>query len=287
MQELAGRIDAVPESVREKLLVLRSANAVAAVQTATREVVARQMHKRSCGLFCAFFFFGLIGVPLGIFGFAALFGWILYAIECDAAKEEYGAGNEPDGICSYYEWFLYIVGNLVGLGNPLTDVGPQSGHVFAQILDLVVAVWSLTLAALVIGLVGSFGWVTMLKDSAEHVIAGSVDKALTSREKARAVALNLAADPTGMDFDEFLKLCSENNMPISEKTARILFDSSDANKSGTIESKEVDELMEKIAPPSTDWTAARFNHLESQVRSMDAKLDALTAALQAREGRAG
>ena len=35
-----------------------------------------------------------------------------------------------------------IVGNLVGLGNPLTDVGPKSGHMFAEIIDLVVAVWS-------------------------------------------------------------------------------------------------------------------------------------------------
>ena len=42
--------------------------------------------------------------------------------------------------CDLYQWFLYVCGNLVGLGNPLTNVGPKSGNHMAEILDLMVAV---------------------------------------------------------------------------------------------------------------------------------------------------
>ena len=40
-------------------------------------------------------------------------------------------------MCSYYQWWIYIVGNLVGVG--ITNVGPAAGHVFAEIVDLLSA----------------------------------------------------------------------------------------------------------------------------------------------------
>ena len=96
--------------------------------------------KRSCGLFCAFFVFGMLIVPILVFMVGALFAAILYGVECPWARELNDDDDLSEGICSFYQWWLYIVGNLVGLGNPLTDVGPISGHALAEIIDLLVAV---------------------------------------------------------------------------------------------------------------------------------------------------
>ena len=65
--------------------------------------------------FCAFMLICLIMVPLAIFGIAALFAAPLYAVECEESK---GTGTE---LCNFYQWFLYISSNLVGLGNPLNS----------------------------------------------------------------------------------------------------------------------------------------------------------------------
>jgi len=46
----------------------------------------------------------------------------------------------------YYNWFKYVTGNLVGVG--LTDVGPASGHYVTELIDLLIAVWSLALTGM-------------------------------------------------------------------------------------------------------------------------------------------
>ena len=48
-----------------------------------------------------------------------------------------------------FQWWLYIMGNLTGLATPLTEITVASSHVFSEIIDVLVAVWSLTLAGLV------------------------------------------------------------------------------------------------------------------------------------------
>ena len=50
-------------------------------------------------------------------------------------------------MCSFYEWWLYIIGNLVGVS--VADVDVASEHVVAAALDLLISVWSLTLAGMV------------------------------------------------------------------------------------------------------------------------------------------
>jgi len=59
------------------------------------------------------------------------------------------------------------VGNLVGVGG-LTNVGPESGHVLAEIVDLLVSVWSLTLTGLVVGLVSGLGFLSMVTERADE-----------------------------------------------------------------------------------------------------------------------
>ena len=108
-----------------------------------------------CGKFMAFFVFGIIVVPVAVFTISAFFALILWGLECSEAVDKSCTWEESDCICSYYQWWIYIVGNLVGVS--ITDVGPEAGHVLAELIDLLIAVWSLTVAGLVIGLVGSTG----------------------------------------------------------------------------------------------------------------------------------
>ena len=61
---------------------------------------------------------------------AALFGLLLWAVECAEL------GDSVEGACDYKEWFLYLIGNLVGLGTPLTSVTPDSDHLVAELFDV-------------------------------------------------------------------------------------------------------------------------------------------------------
>ena len=83
---------------------------------------------------------GLIVVPTAVFGISAVFAGILYALECAEATgdDKTCDWHESDCICSYYQWWIYIIGNLVGVG--ITDVGPEAGHVVAELVDLLIAV---------------------------------------------------------------------------------------------------------------------------------------------------
>jgi len=49
-----------------------------------------------------------------------------------------------------------IAGNICGLGTPLTSESPTS--TFGKLLDVLIAVWSMSVAGIVIGLVGSFSY---------------------------------------------------------------------------------------------------------------------------------
>ena len=65
-------------------------------------------------------------------------------VECDSDPDSAGA-------CSYYQWFLYLLGNLVGLGTPLTDNSPSSSSYIGEIIDLLISTWSLSIAGTLYG----------------------------------------------------------------------------------------------------------------------------------------
>ena len=75
------------------------------------------------------------------------------------------AGDQVDlhAMCSYFEWFLYICGNLLGV--QLTLVAPIAGHALPEILDLLISTWSLSLTGLAVGLVGGLSFVTRAVDN--------------------------------------------------------------------------------------------------------------------------
>ena len=104
------------------------------------------------GAWISFLFLTLVLVPTIVFLLAMLFASFLWRIECDAAGGS-GAQSGCDPTqsatgcpCLYYQWVLYIIGNLVGLGTPLTNNTPSSRHALAELVDLLVSMWSISLA---------------------------------------------------------------------------------------------------------------------------------------------
>ena len=114
----------------------------------------------------------LIVIPLAVFALSALFALLLWAIECGPEQlsgetdvNATAAERAADALlCSYYDWFKYVCGNLVGLGNPLTPVTPESGQPLAEVLDLIISTWSLVITGTVVGLIGGLGATSLLLD---------------------------------------------------------------------------------------------------------------------------
>ena len=165
----------------------------------------------TCRVFCgflAFFFFGIVFVPIAVFAICAFFALPLWALECAEVTAEYGPSPEDveasaPGFCSWYEWWKYIVGNLVGVGG-LTSVGPESGHVAAEVIDLLISVWSLTIAGLVIGIVGNMAWVGLLTEGADSKISSASERVM-ARMKLLAASeegISLSASSASIDLKD-------------------------------------------------------------------------------------
>lgn len=238
----------------------------------------------SCSAFCTFVVFGIIVVPICVFAISAFFALILWPIECAEARELYGEDNveaQAPGMCSFYEWWVYIVGNLVGVS--VAEVEVSSSHVFAAVLDLLISVWSLTIAGLVIGLVGSLAWVNLLTESADSSLTGGFDKAFGFAAEARSAA----SATEGMDFDAFVSLCRSKGIAADEERLRELFDASDTDKSGAIDAGEVEKLIEMVSQEEasgskgggTGVDSGTAQMLGARMDAMDAKLDKILAML--------
>ena len=96
-----------------------------------------------------FLVFIFIVIPIVIILVAVLFGFILAEVEGWKIK---------DG-------FYYIISMLCGLPNPLTDVTPDSDE--GKIVDIIIALWALSLAGTIIGIVGGMSVINTLVESAE------------------------------------------------------------------------------------------------------------------------
>ena len=96
-----------------------------------------------------FFGFVFIFIPITVMLMGAFFGAILAEVEGWKIK---------DG-------FYYIISMLCGLPNPLTDVTPDSDE--GKIVDIIIALWALSLAGTIIGIVGGMSVINTLVESAE------------------------------------------------------------------------------------------------------------------------
>lgn len=96
-------------------------------------------------------------------------------------------GASLGGILAYVEgWgfptgLYYALGNLLGLANPLTTVRPSED--ISHVVDVVVGAWGLSLAAVVICLVGSLG---VIKDVKKYLERCHYDKAQSVAHMATA-----------------------------------------------------------------------------------------------------
>ena len=170
----------------------------------------------------------LVFAPMLVFSVAALCALPLYGIECGEL------GDSVEGACSYWEWFLYVMSNLCGLGTPLTDMSPDSGHKFAEIVDLVIAVWSLSLTATVVGAVGGLAFTNLSVERMEATLT----RRLTSKVLAEAAAAGM------LDLEKLTEVLIENGFNLTPEATKRIFDAADADKSGSIDTKELKKILE-------------------------------------------
>ena len=128
-------------------------------------------------------FFLLLGVfiPLCVMFVSLMFGALL------AYQEEW----------KWHEGFYYVVGNVVGLATPLTAVEP--GDDFGKIIDIVIAVWSLSITGCAIGIIGGSALVQQFIQYAEQGQTASF-----SSEDAEAL-IKATEGKGGLGFLDFVK----------------------------------------------------------------------------------
>ena len=170
----------------------------------------------------------LVLVPMLVFSVAALCALPLWSVECGEL------GDSVEGACSYWEWFLYVMSNLCGLATPLTDISPDSDHKFAEIVDLLIAVWSIALTGTVIGAIGVMSFT--------NVTVERMEKTLTRRLAGKALAEAAAAGM--LDLNKLTEVLVENGFSLSAEATKRIFEAADADKSGSIDTKELKKILE-------------------------------------------
>jgi len=250
----------------------------------------------TCSQLCSFLVFGLVYVPIAVFGVSAFFAAPLFAIECQEAKKEQGLpaierlcnSQHRSCPCSFYEWWKYILSNLTGLANPLTNVGPESGHWVSEVIDLLVAVYSLTICGLIIGIVGNLTWVNAITERTDKRISERMMKRIPGKSRVHVKA---NASTAGMNLKEFKAHCLDQGISASSDQVHALFDRADTTESGIIDEDQVEKMigqLRDVNPPAglPFLASSRNRSTEIDVQcavarmdAMDAKLDAITRAL--------
>ena len=199
---------------------------------------------------------------------------ILWEIECDAymhyVAADIASGEDPN-MCSYYEWWLYIVGNLVGVS--VANVTVNSDHPLLAILDLLISVWSLAVAGLVVGLLGSLSWVHLIAQSADSRITGGFEMAFG----CRGVVVGWPAGATGsLEGSQFLE---EINLEVAH--LRELYDHAHRDKNGSVNADEVERLLTKLHSKvkAFDASTSGMQSLTARMDTLEAKIDMIIAKL--------
>ena len=234
---------------------------------------------RNGGPCFAFSFFALGVVPVLVFLIAAVMAVPIWRLECGEVDDfhEYEPGLDP---CSFYGWWKYIMGNLVGLATPLTSLSPIEGHVTTEVVDLLVAVWSLALSGLAIGIMANLIFVTNLVE--------------TGDTKARLVMTQFLLWIAGtcktshgetMDIHEFTDVVSSSGLNIPATHVTELFNEEDKDGSGVIDHKEAQKLLKRLCDiveaGESDVSSSEFPQLSdangiSTAPSLDKVLTVLT-----------
>ena len=180
----------------------------------------------TCRIVGVFSLVVIVVVPAAVFTLSSLFTTLLWGIECleyRAERDEASSGFEDhtDIICNWYQWFKYVVGNLVGVD--LSDIGDYlSGHIFAEMLDLLVSIWSLAVTGSVVALVGGLSMMSLVIEKMDA--APALDE--------EAIADITAAADDGLEKNEFLDLIASKNLGLSAQIQERIFSACDNDGSG-------------------------------------------------------
>jgi hypothetical protein len=227
---------------------------------------------QKAGQLCSFALIAIVLMPLGVFALSALLSLPLWGLECNDAYESATkalssnstsgeGGGEPtinpallnaypfdlstgdsvtlEVMCSYYEWFLYVNGNLIGI--QLTLVAPIAGHGALLLLDLLISTWSLSLAGIAIGLVGGLSAVTAVVDTVNE----KADVVGISKNKQMLKDLE---NGVVLDLERFIKDLRKSGTGDGKSDAELkeIFDQMDADGDGTLTREEIDKYEQTV-----------------------------------------
>jgi len=165
------------------------------------------------------------------------------------------AAMTPNFSCRSSQWILYILGNLVGLATPLTNNTPSSGHIIAELLDILVSTWSLAVAGTVIGIVGALTFTTLAVSGLESFMLRRVVRR----------QLQESAEDGELDLAKMKQLLAEGGFEISSQRAEEIFEAADKNGSGTVDKAEVQKIMAILqtthAPQAHNVSRRDLHHL--------------------------
>ena len=214
-------------------------------------------------------------IPVAVMAVAFVFGSALAAVEG----------------WDVYEGFLYVIGNLVGLGTPLTDVtvtdtchghGENETHtdeaschnVFGELFDLVVALWSLSIAAAIIGLVGAMSFTTGLVQRVEGMV----------RQRSLRAAARLASRKLGdetLTLEGFQRAVARLMLPVAPAMVRRAFIEVDKDGNGQLEGGEVAQMIERLcAYQQRDAMQCQISELTDAVAAQSRAIEALQAQMK-------
>eukprot|EP00658_Telonema_sp_P-2_P053704 TRINITY_DN4231_c0_g1_i1.p1 TRINITY_DN4231_c0_g1~~TRINITY_DN4231_c0_g1_i1.p1 ORF type:complete len:211 (-),score=54.74 TRINITY_DN4231_c0_g1_i1:106-738(-) len=116
--------------------------------------------------------------------------------------------------------FYYVVGNLTGMATPLTTVTPTS--TYGKMVDVIVAVYSLALAGLIIGLMTNFALVNEVTEKVEGMMDDQTIQDLHTeiqiiKAELTVRALNKKESPVEPGFESQARSNSLSSKPDSSE----------------------------------------------------------------------
>jgi len=267
--------------------------------TRSQQTKRRIPCRRSCrctsrsvvGPCLSFTLFTFVFVPVVLFAVSAFFGIFLWRVECDEAESDarrmLKAGTitvDLDGACDYYQWFLYILGNLVALGTPLTNVTPVAVNWFGEVLDLLISAWSISLSATAFGVVGALTFTNFMSTSMDQMV---IRRTLSNKIEALAGEAD-----GGMNLAEFRAVAKEMLPQLFDDEIDEAFKSADGNNNGNIDTEEAQELLRGLRESTNPHSKTErlvlglqgtVASLQTDVASLHAKLDRLLQLPQSSE----
>ena len=209
-------------------------------------------HTGACASFICFTF---VFVPALLFGVSLFMAIIMWRVECDEDPEVPGA-------CSYYNWFLYLLGNLVGLGTPLTDISPSSGSYSAEIIDLLISTWSLSIAGTLYGVIGGLYMIETARSYTDRTFINARFFAIAENQIE-----DLTNDASGMDIDEFRKVAVEALPNLDDDALVEAFHEADKSGNGTLDHEEGQALLKHLHQQSDPMRRMVSSHPRTEPAS--------------------